>query len=175
RCKAQIADEEQKRKAKPGRKARILDDGLPHLLTGDEFVARVVAAVRAEEEKREQLERRTAASDRWKAACAEWDVISAPIKARNDAKQATYNAAKIAYAEEREAATRECRKRQMKEPRRGPMEKIPNRPKLKDFIDAEDDAAEDFSPNLESLESDLSENGESDERIIKNGKRNVLF
>ncbi|KAH7098831.1 hypothetical protein BKA62DRAFT_602429, partial [Auriculariales sp. MPI-PUGE-AT-0066] len=128
RVKAQVAEEEQKRIAKSARKPRILGDGMPHLLTHDEFCARVDAAVRVDRDKARQQASRAAGLDRWKAAVAAWKHIYDAAQERNDQIKARFTAAKLAYIEEVAAAELEGRSRQLTCPKRGPLEKIPPKP-----------------------------------------------
>ncbi|KAH7090855.1 hypothetical protein BKA62DRAFT_609146, partial [Auriculariales sp. MPI-PUGE-AT-0066] len=149
RCRAQIAEAEQKRKSSATRNARLLGDGLPQLLTSNEFVAWADAASQAQAAKKAQDELRAAAKQRWRTAMAEWTKICEPINARNDAINGRYAAAKLAYQEESDAADAEHRRRRMTRPKRGPLEKLPTQPRQKDFIISRDDACEEFGEELE--------------------------
>lgn len=105
----QLAYQEEK-KNKPKGKGRLVGDGLPRLLTGDEFYERVCEFTKAQErEEREKAARKVARVDR-QGVMAAWRERETIRKAENRAKSERHQAAVKAW-ESRKAAAKAAKKK----------------------------------------------------------------
>jgi len=161
RVKGQLAAAEEKQKA--GRsKGRLLSDGMPHVLTSDEFLGRVqareAATVAEEGEKRKRNQARAA----WKLALTEWEAEDVARRSRNEELIAAHDKAIIEWQEERDRAKSEQRRPGWKKPARGLLEVAQPKPLFKDFQNDSETEGEDFTASLEAIGPEGDEGDEED-------------
>ncbi|KIK76767.1 hypothetical protein PAXRUDRAFT_104184, partial [Paxillus rubicundulus Ve08.2h10] len=92
----QLAFQEEK-KSNPGAPGKLDVDGLPRLLSGDEFYERVVEFTRWQKEAVAKKETRKVARERLKAANEEWKKSEAERKAENSRRREHFHAEKEAW------------------------------------------------------------------------------
>lgn len=134
--------EEHEVKAKAKKSNRVLSDGMPHLFTGDAFVAAV---------KKDEVERKKRALEKEGRRCrrvqhaealVEWKRLEAARKGRNEAKKLAYQTEVKAWEAERDLAKYEHRRPQWNKPKLGGYEKALPRPKLGEEIMEEEEEEE---------------------------------
>ncbi|KAH9915341.1 uncharacterized protein B0H18DRAFT_850839, partial [Fomitopsis serialis] len=121
--RGQLASAEEKKSKK--RRQRLLGDGLPRLLTDDEFFTRVQeheAHLRAEADKKESRKR---GKDAWVKALAEWKLLDKERKRRNDLKLVAWKTQVERWEEERDLAKAEKRRPSWTKPKRPTKELEP--------------------------------------------------
>ena len=110
--------------AKKARKeGRLVGDGLPRLLTGDEFYQRVVDHERAAVQDKVANENRRKQKEQWSALLAEWKEVEEARKQWNKEQKAAYREQLALWTEEKEQAKQESRQAQWKKPTMGKLEK----------------------------------------------------
>ncbi|KIJ08197.1 hypothetical protein PAXINDRAFT_60948, partial [Paxillus involutus ATCC 200175] len=92
----QLAFQEEKKK-NPGAPGKLVEDGLPRLLSGDEFYEKVVEFTKWQKEKEVQKETRQAEREELKAANDEWKKNEAKRKVENAARREHFHAAKTTW------------------------------------------------------------------------------
>lgn len=160
RFKRQLAAQEDKKKKGKGA-LKLNGDGLPRLLTGDEFYARVQE--RQKEIQREEKAKvdRNAARQRYQIANEEWKKASAIWRQEYDAAR-EYNRNGQAAYKTKAAAAKKAKKPLKKSDKfvPKPVPKKPTAPRLKDFLESSQ------SDDEEDLQLDGSE--EDDEPTSSN-------
>ncbi|KAF9238112.1 hypothetical protein BU15DRAFT_48011 [Melanogaster broomeanus] len=125
RLSGQLAAQEEKRKRK--KTGQLNGDGLPRLLTGDEFYNRVVEHQNACEAEKVAQEDRRKRKDEQSELLTEWRKAETERKKRNNARREAYRGAMRLWKEESEVAKRERRRVAWAKPKLGKME--PQAPK----------------------------------------------
>ncbi|EPQ53839.1 hypothetical protein GLOTRDRAFT_94965 [Gloeophyllum trabeum ATCC 11539] len=120
----------QKEKKAKGKGFKLMGDGMPKVLTNDDFIEKVKERDRLLDAIADEKEARKQARDEYQLQMAEWRNEEDARKARNDAKTAEYRKRLAEYKAESEKARREKRRIQLKKPSRGPLEKAKAKPKL---------------------------------------------
>lgn len=155
RVKNQLAAKEKKKKKK-GKGGKLVGDGLPKLLTGDEFFQQVEEHLQgqadAEAKKIDQKQRKEA----YKRAMEAWTIGEEGRKARIDKKREEWQAAVAEWEEQRVLAKSEGRKFGEKRPTLGLLEKAATKPRYRAVVDVVD-------PGDSSSETDEAEEDEGEE------------
>ncbi|KAF9230796.1 hypothetical protein BU15DRAFT_17054, partial [Melanogaster broomeanus] len=99
----QLAFQEEKKK-NPGAPGKLVEDGLPRLLSGDKFYEKVVEFTKWQKEKEVQKETRQAEREELKAANDEWKKNEAKQKVENAARRECFHAAKSTWQAEKQEA-----------------------------------------------------------------------
>ncbi|KIM35935.1 hypothetical protein M413DRAFT_78950 [Hebeloma cylindrosporum] len=159
RLKKQLAAKEEKQ-TKKKKATRLVGDGLPCLLSGDEFYELAKEKEREVEEEARQKEAKKDGRAAYKLAMAEWNEAE---RERKDAKalaNATFKKVEAAWTKKRDAAKAKGKKFSDPKPKRGAMPAALPWPKLKDFLEAggAEEAADD---DAEADDQDDSQGDES--------------
>ena len=161
RVKGQLAASE--RKAQKGPKCtRLLADGLPHVLTDDEFMERHRAHDEDMQARAHAQRQRENSKITYQAAVAAWTLENAARATRNELKHLEWQAAVVAWEEERDRAKAAHERPGWAKPKRGSLERGPAKPKLKNYVHTEEEAGEDFTRDLEVIGEEMEEEGEED-------------
>jgi cell division septation protein DedD len=143
------------REEKQGKKKgiKLVGDGLPKLLSGDNFYELAQAKEKEVREVLKQKEARKEGRVAYDAAIEEWAVADQERKDERDAIKANNTQTKAAWDKRKAAAVKKKKKFTEPKPKATPLPKAIPRPKLKDFLDggggvvsageAEDDAGSD--------------------------------
>lgn len=127
RLTEQLAAQEEKQKKK--RKGQLNGDGLPKLLTGDEFYMRVVEHEKALEQDKVDRENRQKQWEEQSQLMASWKEADEAQKERNKVQKEAYHGALHLWEAERDLAKLEKRRPGWKKPMRGELEKVAKKPK----------------------------------------------
>lgn len=127
RKQLQAREESQKN---PKAKGRLLGDGLPRLLTGDEFTQKTQEHEEYQLAKQAEKERRKAARNNYAEQVNERKRLCAERKERNAKITSNWQAKVTEWEQERDVARKEKRKTRWNKPKRGPMEPPIPKPKL---------------------------------------------
>jgi hypothetical protein len=153
RARRQLQEHENVRKKKKSK--RIMSDGMPHLLDGDEFFNKVVQAEEAQQKAAEEKAARKEQREKHAELLAEWKREEKARKERNKVVKERWAVAVQLWVNERDVAKAERRKPGWKKPTlkefQG-MEKAKPRPKLADGDEDEEE------------EEEEEESGEEDDR-----------
>jgi hypothetical protein len=122
--------EEHEAKAKAKKLNRVLSDGMPHLFTGDAFVAAVEKDEAERQRKAQEKEERRHQRVRHTEAMKEWKKLEAARKGRNKAKKSAYQTAVNAWEAERNLAKLEHQRPQWNKPKPYGYEKALPQPKI---------------------------------------------
>lgn len=106
----------EKKKAQPAKKGRVNGDGMPKVLTSEEFVAVVQAHKLAQEVEAGAKEKRRVEKENRAAVLAEWKEQSKRRKEENDVITAQWKAAVGEWEAEKKLAQAERRKPRWKKP-----------------------------------------------------------
>ena len=98
----QLAAQDEAKKARKG--GRLVGDGLPRLLTGDEFYQRVVDHERAAVQDKVANENRRKQKEQRSALLAEWKEVEEARKKQNKEQKAAYHEQLALWTEEKERA-----------------------------------------------------------------------
>ena len=140
-----LAAQEEKRAKKKKKTTRLVGDGLPRLLTGDEFYEMAKGKKREAEVAARQKEVRKDGRAAYKVAIERWKLAE---QERKDAKvlaNAAFQKAVAAWEMKRDAAKRKGSRFTDLKPKRAVQPAALARPKLKDFLEGggDDEAADD--------------------------------
>ena len=127
RLTEQLAAQEERQKKK--RKGQLNGDGLPKLLTGDEFYTRVVEHEKAIEQDKADRENRQKQREAQPQLMASWKKADEARKERNNVQKEAYHEALRLWEAERDLAKFENRRSGWKKPTRGELEKAEKKPK----------------------------------------------
>ena len=127
RLTEQLAAQEEKQKKK--RKGQLNGDGLPKLLTGNEFYMRVVEHEKALEQDKVDRENRQKQWEEQSQLMASWKEADEAQKERNKVQKEAYHGALHLWEAERDLAKLEKRRPGWKKPMRGELEKVAKKPK----------------------------------------------
>ncbi|TFK22488.1 hypothetical protein FA15DRAFT_596034 [Coprinopsis marcescibilis] len=134
-----LAKEEKAKKV--GGKGKLMGDGLPRLLSGDEFYQKVVEFTEWQGQEEARKEARVDARVLWKEAVKRWEEDEVIRKEANEQIKAAHRE-KLSIWEHNKAKARRLKQTyQTPKPKCGPLQKQPPKPKLKDFdvpVDDED-------------------------------------
>ncbi|KAI6019098.1 hypothetical protein EDC04DRAFT_2576127 [Pisolithus marmoratus] len=122
RLSNQLAAQEDKQKEQKKRRGKLVGDGLPRLLTGNEFYSRVVEFERSAAD--EELERRSRQKRREERAeeMAVWKAAEVERRERNKARKLAYKVELATWEVERDAAKLLRRQPCWKQPKLGKLE-----------------------------------------------------
>ncbi|KAF9237892.1 hypothetical protein BU15DRAFT_48263 [Melanogaster broomeanus] len=129
KLRGQLAHFEEKKK-KGGKMGKVLGDGLPRLLSGDEFFQRVVEFEEAQEKAAVEKMTRGEERKRHSEALATWKKSEEARKVENNAQRAHYHEALQTWNKEKTRAKTEGRKFGEKRPILGKLAVAVPRPKL---------------------------------------------
>jgi hypothetical protein len=143
RVRSQLESHEKKTKKRgQGKNKRLHGDGLPQLLTGDEFFSRVVHAEEAHGKEVAEKEARKGRRDEHTKALGEWKARDDERKKRNEVKRDAWKRAVADWQAQRDLAKeRGIKWTGGKKPTLGGVEKAEPRPKALPIVD-EDEADE---------------------------------
>lgn len=153
KLRGQLAHQDEKKKKKKV-KGRLMEDGLPCFLSGDEFYRKVVEHDEAQKREEREKEARKKTRGAKAEAIAQWKKSEEARKERNKERQARYREAMDNWEAERGAA-RDAKKPFTKQkPARGKLEKAEPRPKVSDVAILEELGSEDDEVEEEEEEDD---------------------
>jgi hypothetical protein len=144
----QHLQEHEQRKQKKVRK-RVFGDGMPKLLDGDEFFARVTEHEAEIERGALDKEERRAQREGHAESLVTWKTQERERIARNKAIHDAHQHAVKAWEEEHDAAKLECQQARWTKPKQGPLEKPIPRPKKPNSVESE---SEDERSSIEDAE-----------------------
>ncbi|KAG1849999.1 hypothetical protein F4604DRAFT_1661277 [Suillus subluteus] len=151
RLSNQLAAQEEKKNGK--KNAPLVGDGMPRLLTGDEFYNQVSEHRRAAEEEAAAKEVRRIEREGRAAAMAVWKEAEAARLKRNEERRATYKEEVRLWEEERDCAKLEkCRPRWTK-PKQGKSELPLPKPTLDD-VEEDDECGVNEDEGIDGNDSD---------------------
>ncbi|RDB28659.1 Pogo transposable element with KRAB domain [Hypsizygus marmoreus] len=139
----QLAHREEKKKNPKG-KGKLVGDGLPRLLTGDDFYEWVVEFTNWQREEERKKKEKKQERARLKVAVDEWKKGEDACKVANAAKTERYHEAVKVWEREKAKAKAAKQTFRIKKPTRQPLQKAKAKPKLADFeqVDGIDDSSE---------------------------------
>ncbi|OCH93740.1 hypothetical protein OBBRIDRAFT_810929 [Obba rivulosa] len=142
RAHEQLQAQEDKSKKK---RTKVFGDGLPKLLTGDEFFRQVQEFEQRVADEELQKAQRKASRVTHAAMLVAWKTQNKERKARNDARRAEYQATVKVWELEREQAKLEKRKTRWNKPKMWKLEPAVPRPKrvVEDEDEVEDSSSDD--------------------------------
>ncbi len=118
-------------KGRVKKKQKLMGDGLPHLLDGDEFFDRVVEFEAAQTQKEAEKEQRRGEREAYDEQIEQWKMACAERDARVAAQRDRFARAKVLWEEERDLAKQERRRIGWKKPKLGRVEPVPAKPRLR--------------------------------------------
>ena len=121
RLSKQLAAQDEAKKSR--KKGQLVGDGLPWLLTGDEFYKRVVDHETAAAQEKVANKNHHKQKEQQSAVLAEWKVAEVARKQRNKEQKVEYHKQLALWMEEKEQAKQESRRVQWKKPTMGKLEK----------------------------------------------------
>jgi DDE superfamily endonuclease len=127
-AQAQLATQENKKKKKGNEK--LMGDGLPRLLTDDDFVARVNAKHAAQEQAVVDAETKRMTREEHAEEVKRWGVLDEARKKKNATTTAEWKKKVEEWESERDLAKQERRRPRWTKPKRGKLEKAIPKPKL---------------------------------------------
>ena len=134
RLRKALEAKEEKRGKKKG--IKLVGDGLPKLLSGDEFYELAQAKEKEVREVSRQKEARKEGQIAYDAAVEEWATADKKRKDERDAIKANNTKTKAAWDKRKAAAVKKNKKFTEPKPKSTPLPKAIPRPKLKDFLDS---------------------------------------
>ncbi|KAF5334791.1 hypothetical protein D9611_012962 [Ephemerocybe angulata] len=155
----QLAAKEEKGKKKG--KGKLMGDGLPRMLTGDEFYEKVVQFT---EWQKEEEARKAAQIDNkalWQQAVKKWEEDEVVRKAENEAIKKRNKEKQTKWQNDKKAATKAKQTFSTPKPTPEKITRQPPKPKLKDFRPPVEDA-DDAASDGEALEVEGESSDESD-------------
>jgi DDE superfamily endonuclease len=138
---AKLAAQEEKRKKK--KSTKLVGDGLPRLLSGDEFYELAQEKEKEMHDIAREKERKKDGRVLYKAAVKEWEAIEQDQRDAKALAATTLKKAVKAWEKKRDSAKAKGTRFTLIKPKGGPATKAAPKPKLKDFLGA---AAEDQDP-----------------------------
>ena len=160
----QLAAKEEKQKGKGKGKGKLMGDGLPKMLTGDEFYEKVVEFSEWKRQEAAHKQSQTELRGKWQVALKEWEANEVMRKEENeDIKERNKNSLKV-WQDSKKAATRAKWRFSQPKPTSEKLIPQPLKPHLKDFKAVEDAAGSDSGAgdDLEGNEGGSSESGSED-------------
>lgn len=161
----QLAYKEEK-KAKEDMKGRLAGDGLPKMLTGDEFYERVVEFTKWQKDQEREKEERREETLGYKEEVEMWKKLEDERKAKNKALSEKYHTAVAAWQKRREAAKAKGKLSLFKDlkPKMGPKFKaIPKPKKRRQAAKVLEDGGEDEGEAFDNVSSGEDEEDEDAE------------
>ncbi|KAG1765589.1 hypothetical protein EDD22DRAFT_951067 [Suillus occidentalis] len=134
---------------------KLVNDGLPRLLSGDEFYKRVVEFTRWQKQKEADKVARKDACTQGKGMMDEWKAKEAEQKAENVARQECFHAAKAVWEDNKQQAKIDKRKFTTPAPKLGELLKPLPKPKV--VVGDEEESGEEFDLEVVDESSDDSE------------------
>ncbi|RDB22968.1 hypothetical protein Hypma_009914 [Hypsizygus marmoreus] len=128
---------EEKRSKKKSKK--IVGDGMPRLMSGDNVFAMIDAAEKQAEKEAEEKEERRIAREEHREALARWKAVENQRKERNKQRRAAHQASVKAWEAERDLAKTERRLAKWSKPRLQGIEKPIPRPSKPAVDESEDE------------------------------------
>jgi hypothetical protein len=156
----QLAVKEEKQKGKGKGKGRLMGDGLPKMLTSDEFYEKVAEFSEWKQQEEAHKQAQMESRGQWQAALKEWEANEVTRKEENeDIRERNKHSLKV-WQDSKKAATRA--KLRFSQPKPTPEKLIPQppKPRLKDFKAVEDTEGSDLGAG-DDLEGDEGGSGES--------------
>lgn len=125
-------------------KGKLIGDGLPKMLTGDEFYERVVEFTKWQQEQEKLRAERQEDAAGYKIELAAWNKEENERKAKNKERSEEFHMEVAAWNERREKAKGKGKLREFKEPKpkRGPLLKATLKPKRADADEGENQDAD---------------------------------
>ncbi|KAG0700882.1 hypothetical protein DFH29DRAFT_806981 [Suillus ampliporus] len=151
RLSNQLAAQEEKKNGK--KNAPLVGDGMPRLLTGDEFYNQVSEHRRAAEEEAAAKEVRQIEREGRAAAMAVWKEAEAAQLKRNEERRATYKEEVRLWEEERDCAKLEKRQPRWTKPKQGKLESPLPKPTLDD-VEEDDERGVNEDEDIDGNDSD---------------------
>ncbi|KIK97140.1 hypothetical protein PAXRUDRAFT_136881 [Paxillus rubicundulus Ve08.2h10] len=152
----QLAFQEEKKK-NPGAPGKLVEDGLPRLLSGDEFDEKVVEFTKWQKEKEVQKETRQAEREELKAANDEWKKNEAKRKVENVARRERFHAAKSTWQAKKQEARAAKQKFTKPEPKLGVLLKALPKPMLPAEEEENGEELDDNDEESASSDNDLAQ------------------
>jgi hypothetical protein len=122
RLSSQLAAQEEKQKSAHKKKGKLVGDGLPRLLTGDEFHNRVVEHEKATVEEDMVREERRKLRDERTEVLGPWKEAEAARLERNRVRRQAYKDELVTWEAERDLAKAERRRTRWTQPKLGKLE-----------------------------------------------------
>jgi len=164
--KGQLAAHEAKEREKHSgsRGTQLLSDGMPHTLTGEDFMGAVMAHHQAAQAEVEARKVQATAKAVHKAAITEWETLEAALKQRNKKLTLDHKAQHAVWVALKQLAKDEGRPFRKPAPKRGKLEPPLAQPVLQKRVAREQTPGEDFTQSLvaigeEEEEEDAWESG----------------
>lgn len=133
RLTKKLAAQEEKRLKKA--KTKLVGDGLPRLLSGDEFYELAKEKEREVQEEERQKAVRKDGRAAYKEAVEEWTVAEQNRKDAKERAVATFKKTLAAWERKRDSAKSKGKKFVERRPKQDPFPKAIPKPKLKDFLE----------------------------------------
>ena len=130
-----LAAQEEKQEKKKKKTTRLVGDGLPRLLTGDEFYEMAKGKEREAKNVARQKEVRKDGRAAYKVAIEEWKAAQQEWKDAKVNSTVAFQKALTVWERKRDAAKKKARKFTDLKPKRAVQPAAPVRPKLKDFLE----------------------------------------
>jgi hypothetical protein len=131
---AKLAAQEEKRKKK--KSTKLVGDGLPRLLSGDEFYELAQDKEREMREIAREKERKKDGRALYNAAMEEWEAAEQVRKDAKDLTAVTFMKLVKTWEKKRDTANAKGMRFNILKPKRDPVTKAAPKPKLKDFLGA---------------------------------------
>jgi hypothetical protein len=159
-----LAAQEEKQAKKKKKTTRLVGDGLPRLLTGDEFYEMAKGKEREAEEAARQKEVRKDGRSAYKVALERWKVAEQERKDAKAVASSAFQKELAAWERKRDAAKKKGKKITDLKPKRPVQPAALVRPKLKDFLEGGGDegAADGDEEEADEEETQESEGTASD-------------
>lgn len=142
KLRGQLAHQDEQKKKKKS-KGRLMADGLPCFLSGDEFYQKVVAHEEAQQREEREKEARKRARGAVAEAVVHWKKTEEARKERNKERKARYREAVTKWEAERGAARDAKKPFTMRKPAQEKLEAAVPRPKPGDVVVTEELGSED--------------------------------
>lgn len=146
----QLAGKEAKESNKGKGMGKLMGDGLPRMLSGDEFHARIVKFTEWQRAEELQKAKKIDAKACWKEAVAVWEAEKSEIKAENNKINECNKKAEQKWKAAQTAAKRVKKAFKELKPTKEAKQKLPKKPTLKE-IEAELAAEDEGSSSGEDL------------------------
>ncbi|KAF5341659.1 hypothetical protein D9611_002144 [Ephemerocybe angulata] len=160
----QLAAKEEKAAKKGKGRGKLMGDGLPRMLSGDEFHARVVEFTEWQRQEELRKEKRGNVRALWKEEVAKWEVEKERIKRENELVDERNEKAEQKWKNAQSAAKRANRTFKQRKPVKESKEKVPKKPTLKEFeASLEEDDSGDDSVESSGAEEEEETEGEGDD------------
>lgn len=162
-----VQEKLQVQKDKEGRKRRkLLSDGLPRLLDGDEFFSRVVEHDAEQEQDKAEKDARKAGRKRYQRALKRWKRGETERKERVAAQRTRYKEAMVKWEREKQLPKQQRQAAAMIKPLLGPIERALPKPTLASTREKEN--AEESESEEDESEEDEDEEDEDEDMDLDN-------